>query len=177
MESTAKAPIEIVEASAGPLFDVAVNSSRPTRQSITLTLRSDAPAGPFGAVLKVRTSSVDQPLLSIPVFGTVADMVEVDPPVIILREDGTRIGTHRRVTIRAGDPSQSIRPKRMACDHPGVSAVLDEGGLVRQRHLFYLMVSLDGDAGSGPSNTTLVIDTDNEKIGAIQVPVIVQEAQ
>lgn len=174
IESTARAPIKILDAQAGPLFDVSIDRSKPERQSVTLALRPDAPAGPFGVMLEVRTGSPDQPVVAVPVFGLVAPKVEVEPPVILLQDNGTRVGTHRRIIVRAGDPSQSIRPAQVTCDHPGVRATLNDDAPVKHKHMFSLDVVLSGKASDGSDKATLIIQTDNPEIGDIRVPVIIQ---
>ena len=108
--STDQKRFEIVSVKAGPPVHATVQSDSPrrprrgadgkrkprprlprakggsgTRYTVLLTVREDAPPGPFATVLEVRTNSLDQPLLRVPVFGMVAYPIDVDPPLVVLR--------------------------------------------------------------------------------------------
>ncbi len=171
IESTTTAPFEVVEASAGPLFDVRIDRKKTTSRSIELVLRADATPGPFAASLVVHTDSLDQPLVSIPVFGVVAAPVEIDPPLILLRADGTQVGAHRRVKIRAQQSSTVLKPKTVSCDDASVRVAVDERESNRQPHIFYLDVTLVGTPPPGRHQATLTIETDAPGIGTIHIPV------
>ncbi|MEK7757207.1 MAG: DUF1573 domain-containing protein, partial [Planctomycetota bacterium] len=71
LSSTEKTPFDVVNAAAGPLFDVNVEPNKVltprTEYTLTLSLRDDARPGPFGTMLDIRTTSLDQPMVSIPV--------------------------------------------------------------------------------------------------------------
>ncbi|MFH1110037.1 MAG: DUF1573 domain-containing protein [Planctomycetota bacterium] len=129
LSSTEKTPFDVLGAAAGPLLDVTVEPSKiltsRTEYSVLLTLRDDARPGPFAAVLQVRTTSLDQPVVSIPVFGIVAALVEVDPPMVLLRNDGTANGGRRRVKLQAAAPGTTLEISGVVCDDPAVTAVVD----------------------------------------------------
>lgn len=177
LESTSTAPFEVVEVSAGPLFDVKVDRKRRTSRSIELVLRGDAPPGPFATSLVIRTDSLDQPLVSIPVFGIVAPAFFVDPPLILLRADGTKIGVHRHVKIRAAKISTLLRPTIITCDDPAVTAVLDEAETSGHRHMFFLDVTLVDTARPGRRETMITIETGTDGVGTIRIPVVVDGPQ
>jgi len=42
-------------------------------------LRDDARPGPFGETLRIKTGSLDQPFIEVPVFGIVAARIKMEP--------------------------------------------------------------------------------------------------
>jgi hypothetical protein len=178
VESTDQRPFDVVSADAGPLFDVTVEAGHGGRNksaySVYLTVRNDAAPGPFGSSLVIRTDALDQPMLEVPVFGMVAPRVTTEPAMILLRADDTKIGTHRRLKVQAATPTTFIRPSRVECDIPGVSAKIDERASLPYRHLFFMDVVLTGKASAGRREGTLVIATEAPEIGEIRIPVVVE---
>ncbi len=177
ISSPEKLPFKIVEAGAGGLFEVAVAPSGgepATEYSVTLTLREDAPPGPFGTTLRVSTSSLDQPLVEVPVFGIVAAPVEVEPPVVLLRDDGTPAGSSRRVRMKAGVPSTALDISSIRCDNPAVTVAVDETASRKYQHIRFLDVRLSGKADPGRHTATLRVTTGVRGAEQLEIPVIVE---
>ncbi len=132
---------KILGADAGPPFDISVEqvsaASPGTRYSVVLTVREDAEAGPFGTTLHVRTDSLDEPLIEVPVFGIVAPPVTVEPPMIMLRLDGTEVGMHRRIKLQAS-PQSVLKIEKIECDLGSVTITVDQQASSRYDHLCFL---------------------------------------
>lgn len=179
IRSTEEIPFAVVSAEAGERFDVAVETKGDTpkklRYSIVLTLRDGVEPGPFGTTLSVRTDSLDQPLLRIPVFGVVAPLIEVDPPVILLRMDGSPEGARRRVKLQAS-PRAELVVLDVACDSDAINAVMDDRAAGSRRHVRFLSVTLDAAAlerGSGEHHATLTVTTNVAGAERLEIPIIV----
>lgn len=167
---------DIFQVDAGPLFDVQVEPASGAKEgseySIRLIIREDAPFGPFATMLNIYTSSVDQPLLRIPVFGIVADLVKVEPPMVLLRGDGTRVGARRLVKLQA--PAQvNLEILDLSCDDAAVAVVINREYSVHHQHLRYLEVSLEGNPPAGRSEAMLTVTTNVKDAERIQIPVTV----
>lgn len=174
-------PFKVLDADAGPRFDVRVDrvasASPGTRYSVLLTMRKDAPAGPFGTTLRVRTDSLDQPVIEVPVFGIVTPLVRVEPPVIVLRQDGTAIGTQRRVRLQAS-PQSGLKIGKIECDHDSVTVTIDQEASSRYHHLCFLDVKLTGagpsaDRGLAPGEyqATLTVTTNVKGAERLEIPI------
>jgi len=178
VESTSAAPFRIVSATAEPYFDVTVESDQVgppgTLHSIFLVVRNDAPPGPFGVYLHIRTSSLDQPEVDIPVFGIIAARYEVDPPVVVLRKDGTRTGAQRRLKIQATTTNTELHISNIKSDNPAVQVTVDEAASARYKHLVFLNVNLVGEVPPGTHSATITIPTGAEAIGDVRVPVTIE---
>jgi len=173
-----KTPFEILGVSAGPLLDAVVepgrNPSAKTEYSVVLTLREDAPPGPFAAMLRIRTSSLDQPVVEVPVFGMVSPAVEIDPPLVLLRGDGTPAGAIRRVKIQASSPSQVLEIMTLACDNPSVQARVDVEASSRYTHIRFVEVRLAGTPPAGRTQSFLRLTTGVPGAEKIEIPVTVE---
>ena len=105
LTSTDKRPFQVLAATGGSLLDLVVTEAERsipgTSYQITPRLREDVPTGPFGVLIELQTSSIDQPVVTVPVYGMVAPIVEVDPPIVLLQADGTPMGARRRVRLMA----------------------------------------------------------------------------
>ncbi len=172
-----KRPFEVLSASAGPLLDVEFKpSGKPKPKSaytIRLTIRKDAPPGPFGTMLEVRTDSLDQPLVQVPVYGMVAPLVKIEPTVILLRQDGTLMGANRRLRVQAS-PQQELDILSIQCENASITVTIDETASSPYRHLRFLKVELTGKMPPGTYNTTLTLKTGVPGAETLIVPVIVE---
>ena len=179
ISSTEKTPFDVVNAAAGPLFDVNIEPNKiltpRTDYTITLTLRDDARPGPFGVMLDIRTTSLDQPMVSIPVFGIVAAAVEVDPPMVLLRDDGTANGVRRRVKVQA-EAATALDITEVTCDQPAVSVVVDREASSRYRHIRFLDVQLSGKLPPGTHQTALHLVTNLAGSERLEIPVTIEVA-
>lgn len=173
-----KTAFEIVEVSAGPFLEAVVepgkNPASKSEYNVVLVLRGDAPPGPFAAMLKIQTTSLDQPILEVPVFGVVAPPVEVEPAAVLLRGDGSAAGAVRRVIVRASVPSQRLEIKELTCDDPAVTVRVDEEASSRYTHLKFLEVRLRGDATGAPRKAVLRLTTGVPGAERIEIPVAIE---
>lgn len=174
VRASAKTPFEVLSASAGPLLDVAfkpVGRSAPySRYEFTMTVRDDAPSGPFATTLNVYTSSLDQPVLFIPVFGHVAPRVLVEPALVVLRQDGTLIGTRRRVKLQAS-PQAHLKLTKAECELDSIRVGMDYEASSPYKHLRFLEVALVEDLPPGTHETTVVVTTSIVGAETIEIPV------
>ncbi len=178
LSSTEKTPFDIVSASAGPLFDVTIEPSKTqprTEYTVALTLRNDARSGPFGTTLDIRTTSLDQPQVSVPVFGIVAASLEIDPPVVMLRNDGTPSGIRRRIKVQAAT-SVDLEITDVACDLPAIKAEVNHKESSRYRHIRFLVVELSGKLPAGTHQATLRMATNVAGSERLEIPVTVEVA-
>ncbi len=177
IRSTDKRPFEVLSATAGPLFDVTFEPTgnvRPqTRYSVYLTLRDNARPGPFGEALRIVTDSLDQPVIQVPVFGIVAAPIKVDPPLVLLRQDGTKIGARRRVKIQAAT-TELLIILEISCGMTAVTAAIDREAGSRYRHLRYLNVTLSGTLPEGTHETVVTLTTNIDRASRIEIPVTIQ---
>jgi len=175
--SADRRPFEIQEASAGPLLDVAVEPGRYGKTgieySVTLTVREDAPPGAFGTTLRVVTNSLDQPVVEVPVFGIVSAVVEVEPPLVILRGDGSPQGEQRRLRVKTADAT-ALRVLSYECDSPAVQISFDEKASARYAHLRYFDVKLTGPLPAGTHQAVVRLTTDVKTAQRIEVPVRIE---
>jgi hypothetical protein len=178
MSATEKTPFDVLGAAAGPLLDVTVEPSKiltpRTEYSVLLTVRADARPGPFAAMLEVRTTSLDQPIVSIPVFGTVAARIEVDPPMVLLRDDGTANGRRRRLKLQAAVPNTALEISGIACDNPAVAATVDREASSPYAHIRFLDVQLSGKLPKGTQQTVLHVETNVSGSERLEIPVTIE---
>lgn len=179
LSSTEKTPFDVVNAKAGPLFDVTIEPNKVltprTEYTLTLTLREDARPGPFGTMVDIRTTSLDQPVVSIPVFGIVAAVLEVDPPMVLFRDDGTANGVRRRVKVQA-PTTMALDITEVTCDQPAVSVAVDREASSRYRHICFLDVQLSGKLPPGTHQTALHLVTNRAGSERLEIPVTIEVA-
>lgn len=144
-----------------------------SRYAVVMTIKPDAPVGPFGMELRIRTDSADQPLVTIPVFGTVAPAVVMDPPIVVLRQDGTRSGVERRVRVSAA-PQAKLELSEVSCDNAAVSVEVDQEGGMRYNHIRFLRVKLDGTLAPGTHRATLRMRTTVTGEKLVELPVLIE---
>ncbi len=180
VRSMEKTPFEIVRAQAGSHLDVtfAAASDKPAKSeyNFTLVIRKDAPQGPFGTTLEIRTDSVSQPIIRVPVFGIVAPPVLVDPPIVILRPDGTPLGTQRRVRVQT-IPQQVLEVTSVKSDHPSIEAALAAQDEAQPGHVRYLDVRLSDKLPAGVDKATLSCTTNVPGAEVVQIPVVIEKSR
>jgi len=167
----------VLDGDAGPSFDVDVErvakGSRGTRYSVRLTVSEDAPSGPFGTTLRVRTDSLDQPVIEVPVYGMVAPLIIIDPPLIVLRQDGTAVGTQRRFKIQAS-PQLDLDIAKIVCDNDAVVVTFDREASSRYHHLRYYEAKLTGELAKGEHDATLMVTTSIKGAEHLEIPVRIE---
>ncbi len=177
VRAPAKTPFDVLGASAGPLLGVTYKSigasNSRDRYEFTMTVRDDAPSGPFAATLNVETSSLDQPLLSIPVFGHVAPLISVEPALVVLRQDGTPVGTRRRLKLQAATQA-TLKLTKADCALDAVRVGMDYEASSRYKHLRFLEIALVQDLPPGIHETVVVVTTSIAGAETIEVPVRIE---
>ena len=177
LRASNEVPFKVVRSSINGPVDAEcqeVVSPRPgTHYTCFVTVREGAEAGPFGALLRVETSSLDQPRIDVPVYGLVAAPLEVDPPTVVLRQDGSAIGRQRRVRLQVS-PQTTLDIQRVACDHPAVSVSVDEETRSRYQHLRVLVVRLSGSLEPGAHRAMLVVETTVPGAERLEIPVLLE---
>ncbi|UCE61225.1 MAG: DUF1573 domain-containing protein [Phycisphaerales bacterium] len=174
VESPNKIPFDVLSASAGPILDVSIEPVKRalerTKYNVHLTIRGDSPPGPFGAILEVRTTSLDQPVLRVPIFGIVAEPVEVRPLLVLLRQDGTPVGTQRQIRLKA-PPQQTLEILEISCENKAIVAAVDQDAPGARRHVRFINVELDGRLAKGTHETALTVKTTIEGAERLEIPV------
>ncbi len=174
IRSTSDRPFDVISASAGSLLDVQykpMKRGKPrTHYRFLLTISDDAPAGPFGTALEVRTTCLDQPVVLIPVFGIVAPRIDVEPPIILLRQDGTPAGEQRRLTLKV-PVQESLEISGITCENAAVSVTIDREASASYHYLLYLDVNLVGKLPAGTHETSLVLATNVKGAERLDIPV------
>lgn len=177
IQSTNKVDFDILSTNAGPYLDVAVDAAEKrrskSRYTIVLTLRDDAPPGPFGASLEIRTTLPDQPVVRIPVFGIVAAPIEVEPPIVLLRQDGTPAGTHRRIKLQVL-PRVALDITSVTCNHDAVQVTIDYEASARYRHIRFLDIKLTGVVPPGTHQAVVHVATRTQGVDSFEIPVIIE---
>jgi len=174
IKSSGGRPFVIQQAEAGPLLTVEVSRDRPdgSAYDVSLTVRDDAPDGPFGAMLRIHTDSLDQPLIEIPVYGRVAAAVAVEPPLVLLVDDGTPVGTRRLVRLQAARPQGGLDIVKVESSDPLVQVAIDESRRPAYDHLRYLSVALAGEVPPGRHEATITVATTVPAAEVVTIPVV-----
>lgn len=174
IRSTDASPFDITRADAGIWFDASVRpiqkGPRHTRYSVSLVLRDDAPIGPFATTLEIHTTSLDQPVIRVPVFGIVAPRIAVEPALIALRQDGTTSGTRRRVKLQV-PPQVKLEVRGLTTDDDAVAVTVDQGMIARYQHLRFLDVRLVGKLPEGRHHALLIVTTNVPGAERLEIPI------
>ena len=177
ISSSEDLPFEVLDAQAGPLFDLVVEPAssgpRNTKYTVILTIRSDAPPGPFGAMLEVTTTVLDQPVVRIPVFGIVAAPVQIDPPIVLLRQDSTPQGHTRRLRIKA-HPQVELDVLSVSCDNPAIRVAVDGEGGSKGAHIRFIRIELTGTMPVGRHDATLTVATNVVGAETLKIPMVIE---
>ncbi len=176
IRSANKQGFDILGVKGGPVLDVTYESKRANRPraeyTIKVSIRSDAPPGPFGEQIEIRTSALDQPIVRIPVFGIISAPIEIDPPVILLRSDSTPKGSQRHIKIQA-NTTDVLEIKRMTCTSDAVSVKIDAEASARYQHIRFLIVTLDKPLSSGEHEFVLTVETNIDGATTLKIPVVI----
>ncbi len=171
-----KMPFDILSAKSADWLEVSFypveRVKARTEYKVEMVIGQDAPSGPFGTTLWIKTSAPDQPLISIPVFGIVRQPVEVDPPVVFLTADGTQNGPRRRLKLQAS-PQDKLDILDSTAEIEGISISVDEASSSRYRHLRYLDVVYHGTLAPGRHETKLIVTTNIAGAQRLEIPVAI----
>jgi len=175
IRSAEKSPFEIYSAEAGPALEVDVESAGNVKPSheyfLSVRVKSDAQPGPLASTIKVHTSTLNQPILSIPVFAIVAPPVDVEPPLIVLRQDKSLEGTRRLVKLET-EPRWSLDISNIKSSTDAIEARLDDNTVgPRLQNLGILEVRLRKDLSKGTHQAEVVVTTGIAGAESIVIPV------
>lgn len=174
-DSPDRKPFEILKVDAGPHFDVEIESPQPgkprSKWSVILALKDSAPPGPLATVAKVYTSILDQPVVEIPVFAMVGPPLEVEPPIVLFRQDGTEAGAVRRIKIQTSRPDIPLQITDMACNHADVKVELAADTRPTGRHMAHLVARYSGKLPSGTHEAVITIRTALKEAPMLTIPV------
>lgn len=177
VKSTEARAFEITDAKVGPMLDVKFERSNKESPNsdyeVLLTVREDAPPGPFGTTLRLFTTLLDQPIVEIPVYGNVAEKIEIEPTVVLLRQDGTPLGEKRRLKLMVA-PQIALNLSEARCDLSAVAVAVDPESITKHRHLRFVNVSLNGKMPPGRHEGSIILRTDLVGMEEVKVPVIVE---
>ncbi len=170
----------VLRATGGDIFDVSVEpqaSAGPAkRHIIKLKVREGVRPGPFGVTLHIETDAPDQPVIEIPVYGFVMAPLGIDPPIVLLRQDGTPAGTVRQLRFMAY-PGTPLNITSYESRLQGVSVQPPENNRKTQRHIRYLEVRLAESLPSGPHTTTITVTTNIPGFDRVEIPVKVEAVE
>lgn len=177
IHATNKNPFDILKVDAGDMFEVmheTLSGGPPrTRHRVKLVLRDNVLPGPFGKNLRIFTSAVDQPVIDVPVFGIVAELIKVQPPMVILVQDGTPKGVQRLIKIQS--PSRKdLDISDIQCSNDAVTVKINWDETGRYRHIRYLDVWLSGKLPVGTHQAVLTMRTSIEGVEKLELPVTIK---
>ncbi len=174
---SAAGEIAILGADAGPLLDVEFEPNkeglRPgeTGYLVRVAIRQDAPVGPFGAMLRLRTDSIEQPVIEVPVYALVAPPVAVEPAAVLFKVGDAQSERVRRINLDAA-PITEFEIRKVESDNPAIIATYEPptatAGAVRT-----IEVSLGGQLPAGVHQAKVTILTTISGSETIVVPVTV----
>ena len=172
ISSVSGRPFQVLEASAGPYFKTTVEPGKNNAEyTILLEIAEDSPDGPCGVFLEVRTDSAVQPLIRVPVYGHVAPRVYVDPPLVLLKGDGSPEGATRRLLV--GTPTGAdFSIEAMECDRDFIDVAAAQSSQERPGQRV-VSVSLNDRAQPGTQSATVVLPTDVAGAERVEIPVTV----
>lgn len=172
--STTDRPFQIIGLSAGPYVDVSVQPLRPNKEySIRGVIRDDAPDGPFGAELLVRTDNPSQPLVRVPIFANVRARYLLEPDIAVLEKPDA----NRRVRIRA-EPTHLLKIFGVRSEHPAIAAEITTDPAEQRPNLGYVNIRLSAAAAAeGAFNTGVVVQTNIPGAAEVRIPVEYRPAQ
>ena len=180
IRGTDKSPFDVIGVTAGPMLDVVWEQiTHPPHRSafsVYLTIRNEIEPGPFATMLEVRTTSLDQPWIGVPVFGVIKAPVQIDPPFILLRNDGTPAGQRRRLKLMAL-PSEKLNVSKYSCDNPAVTVKMDMAASRRHPHIRILIVELTGKVTRGRHEALLTMTTNIKGARQLEIPVTIDAVQ
>jgi hypothetical protein len=172
LSSVSGEPFKVLGVSAGRCLETTVKPIKSnTEYGILLRLAEEAPDGPCGTFLEVRTDSVVQPLVRVAVYVNVAPRLSVDPPIVLLKGGGAPDEEARRVLLGTPTGSDfSILGVNCDGDFIEVTPVESQHGRVGQR---VLRVALNDRVKAGTHSATILLETDVAGAEKVEIPVTV----
>ncbi len=176
LTSTTRRPLKVLKAEGGPVLDLEVRPGTradQTEQVVQPVVRGDAPTGPFAAMVRITTDSIDQPVVRVPVYGHVSAPVEIEPELVILRDDGSVVGASRFVRLLCTRTGGEFHVKRIESSLSLVAAKRGAEPGEDQPQVENLVVYLLGEAPSGVQRGTLTIETTLPELPTLTLPFVV----
>jgi hypothetical protein len=174
---SAAGELKILSADAGPMLDI---EHEPTQEGlrpgetghlVRVTVRENAPIGPFGAMVRLRTDSLDQPLIEIPVYVQVAAPIAVEPSAVLFKVGDAQSERLRKISLDAA-PVTDYQIAEATSDNPAVVATFEPhtGALSTLRTV---EISLGSQLPTGVHQANVTIRTTGTDAEAIVVPVTI----
>ena len=169
--SETRKPFEILSVAAGPNLEMDVTDQRGGYEyRITPRIGESAKPGPFGVFLDIRTSSVVQPVIRIPVFGYVRPHIEAYPPIVLLRQEGTGESSARTVKLETARRGR-LNITGILVDSPYLTARQTDALGVSTIGVQYVRLELTGSAPSGTHDVVVRVQTDVQAQPEVIIPV------
>ncbi|MCC7292580.1 MAG: DUF1573 domain-containing protein [Phycisphaerales bacterium] len=176
LTSTTRRPLKVLKAEGGPVLELEVRPGTradQTEQVVQPVIRGDAPTGPFAAMVRITTDSIDQPVVRIPVYGHVSAPVEIEPDLVILRDDGSVVGASRFVRLLYTRTGGEFHVKNVESSLSLVAAKRGAEPGEDQPQVENLVVYLLGEAPAGVQRGTLTIETTLPESPTLTLPFVV----
>ena len=155
-------PLQILEASTRSqyleLLTEETSFSGRRGKKITVKLKPETPLGLFRDRISIKTSSPENPVVSIPVMGNIQGDLQLEPPTL-------SFGLISRQSVNAGPVSRSVEVRSRTGAPVKILAVESDtegvtGKVVRDGGKSLIRVTVNGDL-SGALRSRLVIKTDS----------------
>jgi hypothetical protein len=139
----------------------------PNAAQLELRVTDDAPFGPFDEIIRIPTSSPDQPVLRLRVAGIVRPNVTASPDRLVFGDvprDGARV---RQLLVR-NRGHEPVRVKAAEWDPSFGSVQIDT---LRDGRRYRIRATLAVDAAVGDISSVVRLTTDDPKRPQIEIPV------
>jgi uncharacterized protein DUF1573 len=171
LSAVERTPFEILSADAGDRLRVEIKKTNDSTYILTCHVRDDAPAGPFGTYLNVRTNLVEQPVIRIPVFGWVQPDITVAPPIVYLTEADT---SHKSRLVKLESTAhESLTLESIKSDSPYLKIVEVESPGRKSKATKFIRVSMTDAAPNGTHHLTIRVKTNMQVDAEVLIPVTI----
>jgi hypothetical protein len=173
LSSPAGRPFKVIGAGGGSILDVDFEERREGIEFIiNMTVRDDAPSGPFGAMVNIRTTSLDQPMIQVPIYAHVKEEIQTEPPLVLLSTAGETPKRVRRVRLEA-EPRQMLDIMEVHTNQTYLSAKVIEAATGDRPNVKWVEVALEGDVDAGIHDGLLTVRTNVNGAQQITMPITV----
>jgi hypothetical protein len=173
VRSTTEKPIRILDTDAGPYIDVEMKKhpAQAAGYQLVPVVSPSAPDGPLGAMLRIYTDNVAQPVIEIPMFVNVAPRVQVTPPCVVLRTGEQGKPSVRRIHLST-DRGAPLAVTAATSDQAFVTAeiVKDPDAPAGRKAV---EIRLNGDVPAGTHEAVVTVGTDVKDSESIRIPVTI----
>ncbi|MCG3131809.1 MAG: hypothetical protein FLDDKLPJ_02619 [Phycisphaerae bacterium] len=171
---TTRQPLRILSVDENPVLDFDIREGARkdgTEFVIQPLIRENAPSGPFGVQIRIRTDSLDQPIVEVPAFGFVTPPLFTDPSEIYLCDDGSVIGASRQLRLVSSAAGVALNNVAVATDSSLVKARVLPNRTEEASNTVLISVYLAGEVPDGRHSATLTIHPEREDVAPITVPI------